>query len=1499
MDLFSGGKVSFEIMERRDTGAFLIRIEGATDGVLHVPVEWDQHVARSFRASAFDFQVAWQADMIHIHVCLEQGSVLLLHPSPQRGPTKVVELFGGISGWSHAMHECNMSPVAIVEKDRKTAEVCAQTWQCEVIDPKTFLQRALLGDVVSPVVVEGSAVDYQVWMAFGILNVSTALASPPCPPWSSAGAEKGLKADDGKVLSDLLIRAGQFKLVALLIENVPGIVSHEDFQVLLAGAALHGMKLILAGVHNISRCLPVYRDRWLATFVHSSITLAESDVQAAVGLTLASEGFSLPGPNLSASDCIRPVDASDRSHLMPSKEALTMLGRSDLVPKWMAGKINWHDDEPVLKARVIAKDKKLSGVMARYGSQHLLPLEHLKAKGLQTVLFDDAGTMRYFCPWEILASLGFPSKVVISADLAFAFQLTGNAISPVHAWIQIARTYKAMGFLSPFPQDLDVSKALRMILDKSIKLSAFACVIRDPFAVLEVAIQATEETDPLAKRARTARDSGWEVTPTVPFAAVTESSKTESDFTRHLQVEPKFHVGKMTSASMQPFCQGGILFLKHVQNNWIMVVHGAVDEKLEVLILRALPHANDMHFRSFLWRGKEITWQDMITCAPPTTVIFVPKSFVVTCYAEDGNCIYMNADVTWTVKTVIAFLAGRMGCQADAISLAYNGIDMKDCDFVAEFPTWRFQIRLNACLPGYITCAPMEVKVREAGMIPAHNGCIRFVAKHPAMKIIRTACVSSKAAIASVVRVLFPDLCSTVSWTAHIEGVPVDVNMVIGTDTKFEIEWDCFKPLAPTSVHAARFNVPIDAAQMQVKFHDKPERWIRSPLRSKAQVLRTDEDSMLMQLAASFVSHAQLDLSITCHLGSVLTDPTIPLADVPVNEVVSFKIAPLVGGAKKSGEAIKNRVSKALEEHGVQKETCNERANAFFQKADIETLGKAESADDEEFWRTVKDEANRVHFRLVYRNEMKQMRKDNRRKPPGKDSKKSQKGTKHDGFVASASNIVIDMKHFKADDEDVDRLEASRFGPDQKGVAIMELAEADRYVDGTSISVDPLAILIVGNRFGPNDEPFTMPAHTVEGMPIIIHAALRQYGDRMITFKAAVPVSNVDTAASTVIELHIFRKEVGSWKECSVPLHYLGVHISAVRGSSLIATWSMKTWSEGRKPVPFMDAAYWHGFFRVPDEILDQVLARSGHAGIYVAPKDDNRRHDERFSVIAMPELNLLEVQKKAALYDKALGIVKLRDQFAIRCRREHSSNLRASLLPESAFVASEGVGADDSIWVLKNMPPEVGKEGLQSALLQSGWDAVPVRAQGQNRWLVAAKLEPDSKHFCINGSYVLVEPIKRQRDNHAVTITAKQVKVDTTFNATQGSMQMATSTRIQEVKAEISDHMEMKMQAANQRIEQLSGALERLQAEQSRQEKDTKAEFASIKNEQAFARQKIGEVEASVVQSGQTVINTMQQMMSNLEANMKQWMVKSEVGDSKRHRAEETPRNDTFSTKS
>lgn len=1028
----------------------------------------------------------------------------------------------------------------------------------------------------------------------------------------------------------------------------------------------------------------------------------------------------------------------------------------------------------------------------------------------------------------------------------------------------------------------------------------------DFFAFLKpLAFGASDDESPKVKKQRIDEEEHRErhvpcptVPDTVPFHA------SDQDYTMPMPVDTMFHVEKIDS-SLHAFCKGGIMFFKHVQNNWMVAVHGSVDAVLSRLIMRALPHARDFHFEEFRWGRKVIEWDSTVVCAPPATVSFKPMPMNMSCHMPDGRVVYMKGDVTWTMRTVLSFLAAKVKCNPDALRILYRNLPTKDCDFAAEFQDQVFTVALQSFSPGYAACVMGDPSPKDPGMIPAHDGCYRFVPRHPSMKVVRTMVFPKHTSGAEVVRKMFPDLVSSVTWTMHVDGKPLEADVDVTRCPVFDVEWDCFKPLPPTKVFACVFGIPIDSPQVQLKCHLNPERWVKTPFKTKAQIIRTQEDLPLLQLAASFVAHSQLNINFTCHVGAQLVDPLITLQDIPCQEVVSFRVAPLNGGAKTgSHDAVRIKVAEALHEHGVAKETCHDRAAAFLAKADVETVSKIDSSDAEKFWKAVKDEANRVHFRLVFRNEMLAAKQEGRKKPPAKFNKKTKVPPKPEEFVANATNVVIDMKHFWDGDENIEMIENSRFGHDQRGLAVMELDEADRHTSGSSLSADPLAILVVGRKFASHDMPFAMPAHTHKGEPVVIHAALRQFGDRPVTFKAAIPSTKVECMASTVVEMHIFKDEVAVWKECSVPLHYLGVHISAARGSSLLSTWSMRTWSNARQPVPFRDAAYWHGYIRVPDEILDQMLSRSGSAGIYLSPRDPSKRHDERYSVIAIPECTLTDAQRKASSHDKALGIVKLREQSGIRCRREFAPQLRSMLLPESAFVASDGIDSDDTIWVLKNMPSEVGKDGVHDALKQAGWDAHPVRAQGQNRWLVAAKTEPASKHFCINGSFVLAEPIKRQRDSGGLVITAKQVKVDTVMMQGQHGTQIASTTRFQEVKAEISDQLEMKMQAANAKIEQLSSALEQFQAAQNAKDDETRQELAMVRSEQAFAKQKIDEVEASVVQSGQTVIQTMRQMMTqmqmSLESSMKQMLAQQEpTEDMKRQRKDQPERSDVFATKS
>ena len=121
----------------------------------------------------------------------------------------------------------------------------------------------------------------------------------------------------------------------------------------------------------------------------------------------------------------------------------------------------------------------------------------------------------------------------------------------------------------------------------------------------------------------------------------------------------------------------------------------------------------------------------------------------------------------------------------------------------------------------------------------------------------------------------------------------------------------------------------------------------------------------------------------------------------------------------------------------------------------------------------------------------------------------------------------------------------------------------------------------------------------------------------------------------------------------------------------------------------------------------------------------------------------MADIQRKAAATDKALGIVRIKDQFATRCKREFADQMRLVLLPEAAFVASDAITQDEDLWIMKNVPVDVGKEGLEKVLEQSLWDGHVIRAQGHDRWIVAAKHAPPSQHVSVNQHMVLIEPLK------------------------------------------------------------------------------------------------------------------------------------------------------------
>ena len=1114
------------------------------------------------------------------------------------------------------------------------------------------------------------------------------------------------------------------------------------------------------------------------------------------------------------------------------------------------------------------------------------------------MLFNDGVKVRYISPWEMIACLGYTSNTVLSSDISVSWRMAGNGLSVAHAWLQLYKTHVLLGESSPFKPEGSPVQQIAAFQKDAIKLSSWTPQINGHFWELVESVEMPPSKRPKFNSASEA-SAHPAVPPTVPFTIDDDGVGTTIALDKapafiQLQDPRKFEVIGCNY-------EGGMVTLQHAQKHWIMFVNTKPCDTVANVVCKALPHAKAHHFREFFFDQVEVAWDTSINCRPIKALSFCPVFSTVTCREDSLRiALDLNIDITWTAKTALAYSAVKLGCNPDALILTSQNLPIKDDDFLMEYQTVEFRLKFKACMPGYVSWAPSAQEIADKGMAPVPCTMRRWFARHPARKVVRTICVGQNTNVMQLVQQMFPDLHATTSWTAFHKDKEVQGNTVINDIDSVQVQWNGFRPLRVTDINLVRHHgQDVEAPALQIRYASEgTKRHIRSPFRVKSNEIFLATDMTLGDVAASYMTVAQLHVSMICSQGALVMDPLTKIADTPEDGVLSFRVCPLLGGAKADA---KTRISAMLKSKGVPDDKVDERVKGLFAKASPDKF-KLSLADDA-FWTQVKTVASENKYRLITLDELKAFQTANRKGKQGVTSSVNRPTAKDDQFQVDASKIIIDPSHFMAVDGKVSLIEATRFGPDQAGICVVNSGDAKKWSLSGVKSCDPLALLIVGKGCHEHGEVFNLPAHTLSGMPIIVQGCLVQYGDIPITFNLKIPSVVVDQVASTAIEFTIERKLVNSWDDVSVPLHYIGVHIPELRGSNLLATWSIKSWDK-KQTAHVSKADHWHGFFRIADSLLHAVLGRSGVAGIFLNPKTPDRKHDPRFVTISLPTGLLADVLAKAESCPKAIGVAKRGEVYCIRCRREDADQMRASLMPETAFVETASFSEDQALYVLNNVP-QINRDELSDALTRAGWNANAIKPQGMKRWLVAAKNDPPTSHLGINGMIVVVEKAKKSGTmGQPVTMFAREFKVDTIRDPQNNLVQVSTTSRIAEFKAQMDDQIaavvDQRLASAHARIEELQCALKEVKDSTEKGHADIANDMGQMKQEQSFTRQKLQEVEASVSSSGQAIIQQMQSMFATMQSSLEKTVQQSMNGEAeKRPRIDEAGRADPFSTKS
>lgn len=1473
---------------------------GGSEGTLHVDRCWMKQMVVNMEVVLMDFTVSWYEGEFHIHALHSKGAKLFMKPCNMRGDVTVTEVFAGLSGWTSVIDKMGLSTSLVIEKDHDTAMCSAKKLQAPMMNANQYMQAVLEGQRIPIAVIWDDVTAASTWMAVGLANVGLVVGSPPCPPWSKAAHAKGLDVAEGLCFQQFLEWTALITMPLVIVENVPGIVKHADFRIMVQRIERLGMTLALSGTFNSKYILPVNRDRWIGTFVHSAVLLDANRVQLANSISFTNQSFKAvaTSPSIDVVDVTHVhMSGEERHELSVQPHALEAMSNIAFAPQWLKDKAGGFSPQELLQGRVIELDEQYKGFMAMYGSQHLLDTKLLESKGLHTVIMQDDTGYRYFSPWEMLTTMGYTPDTVLSDDITKAWRMSGNGITSAHVWLAIYKTHVMLGSNSPFSPMLDVCQQIQELRSRAIHLSEYVAVKIDGYWVLQPHGDCMDdeggldEKDP--KKRRCSDDS---IAPTIP--ATVAFTVDQPGGTKMFQSAPEFlqinEPRKIASAWSSDV--GIIVVLQHVEKHWIMVVNGTVGDKVADLIIRGLPHAKPLHFQSFQIQGVDAEWTSTINRAATHTIVFVPVSQNITISVPRiENDIVVQADVTWTVRTLLAYAACQLQCNPDALVIQRDQYAMKDDEYLGYYECTQFKMAFKACMPGYVGWDRAAQDIPDPGLKPDTPAHRRLVARHPLRKVIRTGTYLPDCTISQAMQLMFPDLVASVTWTSFYQGKIVNNKTRLSEIEDFTVQWETFRPMPPTTVHKSDYNMPIDSSGNQVCYALGGVRLtIRSPVKVKTAEMWCPKHATMAQIAASFLQQTQANVSMLCEAGPRVIDPDTTVEQLDTNDVISFRICPLLGGGKH--DALKTKLKTLLVGKGVPEDAVGDRVTSLLGKVPIDHIAKYKDNSDDDFWIKLKDDASDAKFRLITPAELKQFQQNQRKNKAGASNEtKPKKQAKGSNSGPDLSAVRIDMSHFKADDEPVVQLEASRFGPDQTGLLVVPCQDAHRYISQMVKSADPLAVLIIGpeaNRYG---QVFRMPAHLANGEPVVISASLRQCGDIPIQFTLSLPMVKVEQMQSTVVEVCIMKEYVGQWSDVAQPLNYIGIHVPVLRGNNLLGAWSIKAFA-GTKPVSHNQADHVHGYVHVADSLLGQVLQRSGSAGVFLVPKTDDRRRDPRFVAFQVPAKSLADVMARADSIAESLGVIRMGDAFGIRCKREDASQVRQCLSPESAYVEQIAAGSDETMYVLRNVP-QVSREELSNALVRTGWQAHALRSQGVGRWLVASKAEPQATHIIINSNIVLIEKMNKKQTEGGVHLVASEVKISTVVDQQQGLVTTSTTSRFAEFRSQVEEQIaaavDQKLAVANERIAQLASSLEQVQAQSAAAQKNLAHDVSMVREEQSFTRNKLVEVENSISVSNQSVLTQMQAMFQTMEQNMRNLV----QGDSeKRARVGDMPKSDPFS---
>ena len=1446
---------------------------------------------------------------LEIIVDLTNGTTkAIVHNRVHANGMALVELYAGMGSWTFAHKAMRIQGTPyLVEKDIEVAKCCAKTHNLPIIPVEQAFDMLIRhGKVpINGCIFLGEVENPKLWTVLSIIGIKEICLSPPCQPWSSVGKRMGLTSKDGRSWAVTFCAASEAGVNALVCETVPGFKSHEHAKHLIQFAKQCGYTMIVGNIIPVEHILPIVRSRWICVFIRTELAKSiDSNHQINV------QNIRLPVypdvGGLSGRDAFIPSFLPHERHeIAIPHEAKECLTDPAMVPSWW----KWtptNDPKDVWNARIMNPDGNLSGVMAAYGNQHTLDKQLLRDHGLCTTILpyeDDPDPNfkgRYYHPWEAAAALGWPAYVALPCDIISARHITGNGLTTLQAVVGIYQLHKILGSQTPFGELDSLKEICDRVIDARPSLTCMTRGVSGNFRVLqfvqdiqnrETTFFDPEQTNPHVKRQKTEHPC---VPATVPFT-IQEESRDDSMHTDVVPFPDHIPMRQITkdqiimwlcdNIAKKPLDQKPGPFIPMAINaigkTWVYVGWTFEEQQIQESLKIALPHLTCEQVDDIRMGGLQV---HASTIPRGITSLVLDVEFrKLNIPIRIGTCdqIYaLRMDATHTVADLFAIISTRQDVVVKDLQCYDGSILLDESHFVVSRQSEAFNIAWKPKMMKSVHLVKPIAEDREICVPPIHSDAvntegtklIRFAARHPIWTTVRTIARNTHASIHDVAKGLFPDLVVDVKPIAYIKGEVVQNDTqicTVGEIKKFQIDLQSNRPIPIIEVHVMDTSREPECTVEQI--HRGIKRWVKSPFRVRAREITVDPMQSLTEFAAAYFAQSSSVQTIMPIANAKLIDPRTIFRETCPEAVLEFRCCALPGGVKDKPEDIKKQLIILLKDKGVPGEKVGERAAGIIEKIGVEKVKNALGQAPVPCWNQLKSLANTAKVRMIHPDELKAFQRDVRQQNI-KDKVSNEPNPKKPKTIEPETLDIGDMniacENFQANGKGVNLIPINQFGKDACGLAIVTKDQVGNFLPTSVLSCDPLALLVIGYPAVPGHTLISVAATKTKGTPVMLPATLLNYGEEKIEYKMCAKTINIPEIKSVVIDFHIERDLTTDWTLTQNTLQFIGKHFPELRNGGTLSSWAIRPFDKNRKQVAHQQASSIHGFLRVSEDKLKQVLARSGTEGVFLTPKTETKQLDPRFAAVLLPGASFEDAKCKALHYKPSIGIVMIKKQFAVRVAKELLQEARAALSPESIFIPSgHSANTNARLWIMSQVKSSFAHDELTKGLNAAGWEATALKQTGAEAWLIAAESPPPAVHMSLNGNIVLIA--EKERKNTNVHNFAKfEVKLPSTIpQAADDSMSVSTATssatRFDDLKKELQNQINATI---DERLKETNGTIEGVQrkiaeADQKIEafEKNTALQFDTIKADQQAL--------ASTVQStSEAVLGRMQSMFQQFQ---------------------------------